>query len=191
MALCDTLGQRMTDSQLPAGEAVEAAVAHMMDTSLDPFTYYLPPEQAGKFRLNGIVGGIGVLLDARDAVGSKCAQITNVCRLEVVTVLEDNPGWEAGLTEGDVITAIDNEPVDGLGFASAVALIAGDEAGVVSLTIERGGEQIVFDIERRELIIPTVEYGVPFTGVGYLSIPTSRPTSLHWSTTRSPRSRDK
>ena len=136
--LCEELGRRMTATQLPAGQAVEAAVSHMTDSGLDPFTYYLPPDQAGNFRLNGITGGIGVLLDARDAAGSKCARITSVCQLQVVTIFESNPGFEAGLVEGDTITRLDGEPVDGLGFASVVAAIEGDETGVISLTVERG-----------------------------------------------------
>lgn len=171
VSLCDELGRRMTESQLPAGQAVEAAVAYMIDAALDPFTYYLPPEQVGQFRFNGIVGGIGVLLDARDAAGSKCAQITAVCQLEVVTVLEENPGFEAGLSEGDVIVTIDGAPTEGLGFASAVALIAGDETGVVTLGLDRDGQMLEIAIERRELLVPTVEYGIPFDRVGYISIP--------------------
>lgn len=169
--MCEGLAQRMTESQIPAGLAVEAALAHMTDTGLDPFTYYLPPDQAGNFRLNGIVGGIGVLLDARDAAGSKCARITSICQLQVVTVLENNPGFEAGLREGDIITHIDGETVDGLGFASVVAEIAGDETGLINLSVERDGLAQEFAIERRELVVPTVEVGIPVDDIAYISIP--------------------
>lgn len=169
--ICDELGRRITASHLPTRTAVEAAVAYMTDTGLDPFTYYLPPDQAGNFRLNGIVGGIGVLLDARDAAGSKCARITQICRLRIVTVLADNPGFDAGLLEGDVITHLDGTTVDDLGFASVVALIAGDETGVVELKIDRDGDLIDFNIERQELVVPTVEVGIPLDDVAYISIP--------------------
>lgn len=169
--LCDVLAERVAESQIPVGPAIDAAMSYMIDAGLDPFTYYLPPEQAGSVRLNGIVGGIGVVLDARDAVGSKCAQITDVCQLEIVVVLEDNPAWTAGLETGDIITEVDGEPVSGKGFTTVVSQIAGDESGMVDISILRDGTEMSFSIERTELVIPTVEYGIPTGDVGYLRIP--------------------
>lgn len=169
--LCQALADRMVASHTPAGPAVEAAMSYMIDNGLDPFTYYLPPGQTGTVRLNGIVGGIGVVLDARDAVGSKCTRITDVCRLEIVVVLEDNPGHSAGLEKGDIITRVDGEPVAGRGFTAIVSEIAGDETGTVELVIERDGAEMSFSIARTELVTPTVEYGVPVGGVGYIRIP--------------------
>ena len=169
--LCDELAQKVMQSRVPVGPAVEAAMSYMIDASLGPFTYYLPPGQTGAVRLNGVVGGIGVVLDPRDAVGSKCTQVTEICRLEIVVVLEDNPGFEAGLLDGDIITAVDGEPVDGKGFAAVVSSIAGDETGVVEIAIDRGGEEMSFSIERRQLSIPTVEAALPFGDVGYIKIP--------------------
>lgn len=171
VSFCDALAERVEQSEVPVEEAVEAAMAHMIETGLGPFTYYLPPEQAGSLRLNGIVGGVGVLLDARDAVGSKCAQITDICRLEVVVVFEDNPGFDAGLTEGDVIVAIDGVPADGMGFTEAIAVIAGDETGTVTLTVDRAGDITDLVVERAEVVVPTVEIELPRTGVGYIRIP--------------------
>ncbi len=171
MPLCEALVSRVDSEHLPVGPAVEAAMAHMIDFGLDPFTYYLPPSQAGSVRLNGIVEGIGILLDARDAAGSKCTRITAVCALEIVTVLEDNPASNAGLAPGDLITAIDGERVEGKGFTEVVSLISGDESGPVDITIEREGVESSHTIERRELTIPTVHFGVPHSGVGYIRIP--------------------
>ena len=169
--MCDELAARVEDSSIAVGPAVEAAMAHMIDLGLDPFTYYLPPGQTGSIRLNGVVGGIGVLLDARDAVGSKCGTVNETCRLEIVIVLEDNPGFAAGLVAGDVVTAVDGVPVDGRGFSAIVSQIAGDETGVVEISVDRAGEPLTFQIERAELSVPTVEYGMPVDDVGYLRIP--------------------
>lgn len=169
--LCDSLADQVAERHVPVGPAVEAAMSYMIDATLGPFTYYLPPEQAGSVRINGIVGGLGVVLDARDAAGSKCTQITEACELEIVVVLEDNAGFDAGLTPGDIITSVDGEPVDGKGFTALVTLIAGDETGDVEMTIERDGTEMPLTIERRELSIPTVEAGLPSDGVGYIRIP--------------------
>ncbi|MGD2101360.1 MAG: S41 family peptidase [Acidimicrobiia bacterium] len=169
--LCDELASRVEQAQIPIRPAVESALLHMSDVGLDPFTYYLPPDQVGSFRLNGIVGGVGVLIDARDAAGSKCAEINEICRLEIVLVLEDNPGHAAGLLTGDVITAIDGSSVNGRSFTSVVAEIAGDETGIVSLEIERDNAMVEVDIERAEINIPTVRYAGSLAGVAYVSIP--------------------
>jgi C-terminal peptidase prc len=169
--LCDELANKIRESKVPIGPAVEAATSYMIDLGLDPFTYYLPPEQAGAVRLNGVVGGIGVLLDARDVVGSKCSQIGSTCRLEVVVVFEDNPGFDAGLQSGDLITAVDGEPVDGKGFTAIVSEISGDETGVVELELERGDETIDLTIERAELSVPTVQYTNSIDGAAYIGIP--------------------
>ena len=168
---CDELALRVETEAIPIGPAVEAAVISMVGIGLDPFTYYVPPDQVGAFRSNGVVGGIGVLLDATDAVGSRCIHVTLACPLRIVFVLEDNPGAESGLAADDVIVAIDGEPTDGLGFVEAGSRIAGDETGVIELTIDRDGETLEFSITRDELAIPTVQVEIPVGGVGYLRIP--------------------
>lgn len=171
VGLCDEIANQVETSQVPVGPAIEAAMLHMIDVGLDPFTYYLPPGQTGAVRLNGIVGGIGALLDARDVVGSKCTIVTGACQLEIIAVLEDNPGFDAGLQPGDLITAVDGESVEGRGFTAIVSQIAGDETGSLQLEISRAGITMDFTIERAELAVPTVEYGLPFDDVGYIRIP--------------------
>ena len=170
--LCDHLAARIDATSIPVGPAMEAAVIGMTDQGLDPFSYYVPPDQVGAFRSNGVVGGVGVLLDATDAVGSRCARVAPTCPLRIVFVVEDNPAAEAGLMAGDIITAIDGTNVDGLGFVEAVSRIAGDETGMVEITVERGeGVVEVFGIERDELTVPTVEIDIPRPGVGLIRIP--------------------
>lgn len=169
--LCEELATRVTSESIPVGEAVEAATSHMIDVVLGPFTYYLPPEAVGSFRNNGIVGGIGVVLDARDAAGSRCTQIGAACRLEVVAVIEGNPAFDSGLAEGDVIVSVDGTPVDGMGFTAVVAALAGDETGIVAITVERNGSPLDFEMERAPLVVPTVEVELPSPDVGYLKIP--------------------
>ncbi|MGB7861630.1 MAG: S41 family peptidase [Acidimicrobiia bacterium] len=168
---CVALAARVLESGIVVADAVDAAVEAMANIGLDPFSYYVPPDQVGSFRQNGVVGGVGVLLDATDAVGSKCARIGSTCELEIVYVVEDNPGAEAGLADGDVIVAVDGETVEGQSFAATAGAIAGDETGTVQITIQRGEEILVFDIERAQLTVPTVVVDVPRSGVGYVRIP--------------------
>lgn len=168
---CAQLALMIGQDEIAVGPAVDGAVTAMANLGLDPFSYYLPPDQVGSFRANGVVGGVGVLLDARDAVGSRCAIITKGCPLRIVFVLEDNPGADAGLLPEDLILTVDGEAVDGLGFAATAGAIAGDETGVVTITVDRDGQTLVFEIERAELSVPTVEVDLPQSDVGYIRIP--------------------
>lgn len=171
VTFCAELARLVGESEIVVADAVDKAVLVMADVGLDPFSYYVPPDQVGVYRENGIVGGVGVLLDTTDAVGSRCARIAGNCPLLIVFVLEDNPGAVAGLQAGDRIVAIDGKPVEGLGFTTAATAIAGDETGSVQLTVEREGQTLDFDISRSELTVPTVEVRLPQPGVGYLRIP--------------------
>lgn len=169
--LCETLAQRVQSEQIPVGPAMEQVVLDMVDLGLDPFTWYIPPDLADGFRSDGIVGGVGIVLDATDAAGSKCSRIAPACPLKIVLVIEGNAGAAAGLEAGDTITAIDGEPVDGKGFVNLATSIGGDETGTVSLTVARDGGELQFSIERMELNFPNIEVEIPFAGVGYLRIP--------------------
>ncbi len=168
---CSQLATMVWEDEIAIAPAVDEAVLAMTDIGLGPFTYYVPPDQVGSFRQNGVVGGVGVLLDATNSVGSKCARIDETCPLEIVFVLENNPGAEAGLEAGDQIISIDGEPVQGRGFAATATTIAGDETGTVTITVDRDGETVEFTIDRAPLTVPTVDVSVPLDGVGYLRIP--------------------
>jgi carboxyl-terminal processing protease len=173
--LCTELAERASLASIPIGEAVEAAVASMAGTGLEQFSYYVPPELVGSFRSNGVVGGIGVLLDATNAAGSKCVRIAVTCPLQIVFVLEDNPGAEVGLLPGDQIVEVDGESVTGLGFVETATRLAGDETGVVEISVERKDDELEFTIERAPLVVPTVEIDLPRPGIGYLLIPDFEP----------------
>jgi len=171
LALCDELARRVRETGLPVRPAMEAAVSSMANFGLGPFSYYVAPADAQAFRANGLVLGVGILLDATDAAGSKCMRIADACPLQIVFVLEDNPGDEAGLMPGDVIVAVDEEPVEGLSFAALAAELAGDETGEVGITVQREGLTLPLVVERGELEVPNVEIDLPLEGVAYLKIP--------------------
>lgn len=170
-ALCDVLKQRIQDERIPVGPAVEAAVTAMIDRGLDPFTWYINPEAAAGFRSDGVVAGVGILLDATDAAGSKCTEIAEVCQLRIVFVLDNNPGAAAGLMPGDIVTAVDGKSVIGQGFVETATQISGDETGDVVLSLERDGTPVDVTVQRAELEFPSAEVELPVDGVGYLRIP--------------------
>jgi carboxyl-terminal processing protease len=168
---CVTLGELGGASEPDRSALVDLAVTSMVDHALGPFTFYVPPDEVPHVRTDGVVGGIGVVLDSRDAVGSRCARLAPECPLEVVYVLAGAPADDAGILVGDVIIAIDGVTVEGEGFAAASRRLAGDETGQVSLTIDRSGQIIEVVMEREPVTGGVVEVALPRAGVGYLRIP--------------------
>jgi len=87
-------------------------------------------------------------------------------------VFSGSPAEAAGLRDGDIIYMVDNEEVLGLTLDEAVALIKGPEGTIVHLTIVREGEPdyLEFDVERRKVESPTVEYEMLEDNIGYIRI---------------------
>ncbi len=87
-------------------------------------------------------------------------------------VFSGSPAEEAGLRDGDIIYMVDNEEVLGLTLDEAVALIKGPEGTIVHLTIVREGEPdyLEFDVERRKVESPTVEYELLEDNIGYIRV---------------------
>lgn len=168
---CAQVAHRVGETGLPVGPAVEAAATAMANLGLGAYSYYVPPEEAEAFRANGLVRGVGIMLDATDTAGSKCMRIAAACPLQIVFVLEDNPGEQAGLRAGDRIVSVEGLAVEGQSFTGLAGELAGDETGTVSLTVQRGGETLPIVVERDELQIPSVEIDMPFPGIAYLKIP--------------------
>lgn len=165
---CETLSRRLATTHFDVGEAIEAGVASMIALSLDPFTYYIPPELSGALTEDGIVSAVGLLLAITDPVGSRCTRIEAACRLEVATSLAEGPGYEAGIRSGDVIVTIDGEDVAGLTLVDVAARLDGEEGTKVTVGIEESDEVVV---ERRPPAFPDLDVEVPRPGVGYIRLP--------------------
>lgn len=168
---CRSLAEVAAGTGADIGEMVDTAVVRMVDAALGPYSYYTPPGEVPHVRDDGVVTGVGVVLDARDAAGSRCARLSPACPLTVLYVLEDGPGDVAGLLPGDVITIIDGESVDGEGFAATTRHLAGEERGRVRITVVRDTTTLDIVVDRQPLTGAFVEVDLPRPGVGYLRVP--------------------
>lgn len=137
-----------TDS-LSADERVMGAIAGLVDSYDDPYTVYLPPEDAEQFAedISGNFSGVGM------EVGTRQGLIT------VIAPLADSPAENAGVLAGDVVVRIDGESTDSMTIDEAVQLIRGEQGTEVELTVYREGEQEfrTINIVRDVITIPTLE----------------------------------
>lgn len=140
----------------------DAAAAAMVDSLGDRWSYYIPADEYAAYmeQMNNAYVGIGV----------------------TITVMEDNSGFEimevtpgssaeeAGLQVGDVIIAIEGQSTAGMTTTEGRDLVRGDEGTTVKLTLDRAGERIELDVERRKVMVPVATWQLLDGGIGLITI---------------------
>jgi carboxyl-terminal processing protease len=125
-----------------------AAIKGMLSELNDPYAEYLPAEELTRFErgMTSRFVGIGVLLEPKgDAI-------------EIIAPLADSPAEKAGILPGDVLLAIDGQPVAGREFAVVARSIAGESGTKVALKVRRAdGQEREFEIQRGTVKVPSVE----------------------------------
>lgn len=118
----------------------------------DPYTVFVEPQprELERDRMRGVFGGIGVTLwtDAQGHV--------------VLSPHPDTPAERAGVREGDILVAVDGEPITGQTTVDQVrAWLHGDVGTSVTLTVSRPPTP-PFDlmITREEIQVPSVTWRV-------------------------------
>jgi len=114
------------------------AIDGMLETLRDPYTVYVPAEEAQEFqkRLTGQFVGIGARILVRDGW------------LTIVSPLEGSPALRAGLQPDDRVAEIDGESTFGRTADQAVEMLQGEPGTPVRLTIERAGRRFEVTLER-------------------------------------------
>jgi carboxyl-terminal processing protease len=118
------------------------AIEGMLDTLGDEgHTRFLTPEEREQNRegLSETYEGVGIEVEHTDD------------KVVVVVPIEGSPADRAGVESGDVVVAVDGKSVREEGVSEIVEEIRGPEGTGVKLTVLRGGEERVFDLERAEI----------------------------------------
>lgn len=168
---CDAIAGKMAVGAVDVGGAIEEAVTSMIALSMDPFTYYVPPELAGAFTEDGVVTAVGLLLNIVNSVGSTCKVVEAGCRLEVAMALPDGPAYDAGVRAGDVVAAIDGIDVAGMTLVEVAGALDGEDGTSVTLDIETDDRTQSITVERRTHAMPSVEIDRPRPDVAYIRLP--------------------
>ncbi|MGF1632897.1 MAG: S41 family peptidase [Phycisphaerae bacterium] len=124
-----------------------AAIAGVM-SRLDPFSTYVPPADREAFSgsLEGNFRGVGVYLIEREGGG-----------VEVASPIEASPAFEAGVTAGDVITAVDGTDVSTAAIERVQELVRGPVGTTVTLTLRRNGRTLDLTMPRADVSVPMVK----------------------------------
>jgi len=140
---------------------IEAAINGML-SSLDPHSSYMDAKAFKDMQVQtkGEFGGLGIEVTQEDGL------------IKVVTPIDDTPAAKAGILSGDVITAIDDAPTQGLTLDQAVEKMRGAINSPVKLKIVRGPKKEVKDytIVRDLIRVQSVRSHVEDGDIGYIRI---------------------
>ena len=130
-------------------ERLYGAIQGLVASYGDPYTVFLPPEDAEQFEedISGNFEGVGMEVGIRDNM------------VTVISPLPNTPAERAGIVAGDVIVKIDEVETDRMTIDEAVRLIRGEKGTAVSLTLYREGELELrtVSVVRDTIDIPTVD----------------------------------
>lgn len=139
------VGNATTTPQEKVWGAIEGLAASLKD----PYTVFMPPDEAAMFQseINGSFEGVGMEIDSRDGV------------IVIVAPLKGTPAATAGLQPGDKIIKINDTVTAGMKTEQAVRLIRGKKNTAVHFTIIRNGKRAPFEVSvMRDIItIPTID----------------------------------
>jgi carboxyl-terminal processing protease len=139
---------------------LDSAIRGML-LQLDPHSAYIPGSDYQFFEDNsrGRYSGVGIDVEVRDD------------KIVVRAIINGSPADEAGINPGDMISAIDGEPVAGRPLPDAIDELLGEPGTEVVLEIlTPGGEPRSLTLERQYLQIPLLSFQLLDRSWGYFKI---------------------
>lgn len=138
-----------TNGEVDNQAKVWGAIKGLVASYGDPYTVFMPPQEAKTFEedISGNFSGVGMEIGIKDGI------------LTVISPLKNTPAYNAGIQAGDQILKIDDHITSDLSVDEAVNFIRGKEGTVVHLTIIKKGqtEPKEISITRAIITVPMIE----------------------------------
>jgi carboxyl-terminal processing protease len=137
---------------------IKTGIDNMLKT-LDPYTVYMPEEDADEFKImtTGKYGGIGSLVRSENDF------------TVVSEVYKGFPADQAGIKAGDVLKKVDGQSLKGLASDKVSERLKGEPGTAIKLTVERNGVESDYSLKREKIAIPSVPYyGMIDQKTGYI-----------------------
>ncbi len=136
--------------EVAAEQLVEGALAGLVGSLGDDFSYYIKPEVYTRdYTYSGEFTGIGVMVETKGQGD-----------IAVMHVVPGSPAAAVGVMVGDIFHAVDGESVAGLSQVELSELVPGPRGTTVRVTFRRGAELLSFDIVRDVFVVPNVDYAI-------------------------------
>ena len=150
--------------ELPEGkELTYGAIRGMLLALGDPYTSFIEPRIAAILNedASGEFEGIGAMVRMREDG-----------YLEITSLIPGQPAEQAGVQPGDIIVAVGDQSIVGLGLYEAISYIRGPAGTKAELEIIRSGEAepLHITVVRARIEVPVVEYRMLDEGVAYIRL---------------------
>jgi len=143
------------------GKLIEFAIKGML-AGLDPHSSYMDVKSFGDLRVQtrGEFGGLGIEVTMEEGL------------IKVVAPIDETPAAKAGIMANDIITHLNEEPVQGLTLDQAVEKMRGPVNTKIKLTIMRKGQDkpIEASITRDIIHVRSVRSHLEGDDVGFIRI---------------------
>ncbi|MDD5213693.1 MAG: S41 family peptidase [Candidatus Gracilibacteria bacterium] len=143
------LSRHYNKANINSTDMMYSAIQGLAAGSKDKFTTYFPPVEKKQFNemLSGEYDGIGAYVD-----------MVKPGEFRIISPLSGSPAEKAGIKANDIVTKIDNfEITTDTTSDEAVSKIKGLAGTKVKLTIVRGTDTLVIEVERAKITLKDVE----------------------------------
>lgn len=144
------------------GAMEDAAAAAMVAATGDRWSYYIPAREYVSYleQMENAYVGVGITIQVtEDQEG-----------FLILDVTAGSPAEEAGLQVEDLVVAVEGQDIRKLDITEVRELVRGEEGTFVTMTIQRGGEQADFSVERRKVETPVATGQMLEGNVGLVTI---------------------
>ena len=153
--------------ELPDDDVLnQAAIEGVLEDLDDRYTLLLRPEQAAleASDTSGQFGGIGSMVEWSE----------EDLAVRITEPFPGSPAAEAGLVPGDLVIAVDGDPVSELGMTGTISRVRGPVDTEVRLEIRRGADEFELAIVRAVIEMPTTSHELigPELDIGYVRLHT-------------------
>ena len=158
----DTLVNGYVDKNISKEDLINGALKGMAEATGDPYTNYLVNDETAAIdeTMTGSFGGIGAELRSENN------------RVIISNTREGTPAQKIGLQENDAILKVNGEDMEGKSISYVVSKVRGEVGTDVTLTIQRGTQELEVKITRAKIAIETVKGTVDSTDatIGHVQI---------------------
>lgn len=141
---------------------VEGAVKGYVNGVGDDYTEYFTKEEMEDFKqeTEGNYVGIGIYMTKN----------TRDNTIVIIAPIKGSPAESVGIKTGDIIKKVDDVEYTGDDYEKISSYIKGKSGTKVKLEVERDGEPLTFEIERKKIELYPVESEVLENNIGYINL---------------------
>lgn len=149
-------------SEIEEENLVEGAVKGYVEGLGDEYTEYFTKSEMEEFKseVQGNYVGVGIYM----------MQNTKENNIVILYPIEGSPAEKAGLKSGDIIKKVDDTEFTGEDFEKVSTYIKGKEGTKVKIEIERNGENLTFEVERKKIDLYPIKSEILQNNIGYIKV---------------------